>query len=324
MADRESEQSMSKVIKTTLSYDAAGERLDQAISKLFPNHSRSVIQRLIKDGHLTVDGAVVKPSIKVRGGEEIVLEEPPPEPVRFAPQAIDLDVVYEDDHLLVVNKPAGLVVHPGAGNPDGTLVNALLHHSPQVAELPRAGLVHRLDKDTTGLLVVAKTAASHGVLTSSLEAREFLRQYTALCVGVMTAGGTIDAPIARHSHDRTRMCVRADGRSAVTRYRVEERFTAHSLLSVRLETGRTHQIRVHMAHAQYPIVGDPVYGGRLVVPRGASPDLLALLRRFKRQALHATVLGLTHPVTGEWIQWQHDPPTDMQSLIEALRAEGSA
>ena len=232
-----------------------------------------------------------------------------------------MELVYEDDHLLVVNKPAGLVVHPAAGNPDGTLQNALLHHDPALVDLPRAGIVHRLDKDTTGLMVVAKTASAHKTLVEALQAREVKREYRALVTGKPTAGGTVEAPIGRHPAKRTRMAVVSSGKHAITHYRIAERFRIHTLLAVNLETGRTHQIRVHMAHLHYPLVGDPVYGGRVKLPPAADEQTRQMLQSFRRQALHAYRLGLRHPATGEPMQWQADIPEDMQALLECLRED---
>jgi 23S rRNA pseudouridine1911/1915/1917 synthase len=232
-----------------------------------------------------------------------------------------LDVVYEDADLLVINKPAGLVVHPGAGNASGTLLNGLLAHAPQLESLPRAGIVHRLDKDTSGLLLVAKSLPAHTALVRDLAERRVSRQYLAICSGVLTGGGTIDAAIDRHPVDRTRMAVRDDGRPAVTHYTVVERFRAHTCVKVALETGRTHQIRVHFAYRRHPLVGDPVYGGRLALPAGASESLRDALRTFRRQALHATRLELRHPVTGEELVFEAPPPADFQSLLRTLRED---
>ena len=235
-----------------------------------------------------------------------------------------LEILYEDSALIVLNKPPGLVVHPGAGNREGTLVNALLHHAPELANVPRAGVVHRLDKDTSGLLVVARTLAAHTHLVAQLQARTVKREYFAIVAGVMTAGGTIEAPVGRHPSERTRMAVVVGGREAVTHYRVLERFRGHTYVRVNLETGRTHQIRVHMAHLHYPLVGDPTYGGRLRLPADSSSTLREALRHFKRQALHAGVLGLIHPESGAALQWDAPLPADMQQLLEALRSDAES
>jgi 23S rRNA pseudouridine1911/1915/1917 synthase len=240
---------------------------------------------------------------------------------RWRPQSLPLDIVYEDDSVLVINKPAGLVVHPGAGNVDGTLSNALLHHAPELETVPRAGIVHRIDKDTSGLLVVARNLAAQKSLVEQLQARAFDREYEALTQGVMTAGGTVDAPIGRHPVNRLRQAVVPNGKEAITHYRVLEKFRAHTHIRVKLETGRTHQIRVHMAHIHYPLVGDPVYGGRLRIPAGATAELEAALRGFRRQALHAALLGFVHPRSGEFMSWQAPLPEDMVQLLAACRQD---
>jgi len=299
----------------------AGQRLDQVLAALFNDYSRSRLQQWIREGRVLVDGQSRKPKDKVFAGEHVVLNASFEPQVPCAPEPIPLDLVYEDEHLLVVNKPAGLVVHPAAGNPDGTLQNALLHHDPVLVDLPRAGIVHRLDKDTTGLLVVAKTASTHKKLVEALQAREVKREYRALVVGKPTAGGTVEAPIGRHPAKRTRMAVVSSGKHAITHYRIAERFRIHTLLAVRLETGRTHQIRVHMAHIHYPLVGDHVYGGRLKLPTAADEQTRHMLQSFKRQALHAYRLGLEHPATGEPMEWQADIPQDMQALLDCLRED---
>jgi 23S rRNA pseudouridine1911/1915/1917 synthase len=301
--------------------ELAGKRLDQALAQLFPDYSRSRLQQWVKAGLVTLDGVTCRPRDKVLGGEWVALEARLEDQVECRPQAIDLDIVYEDACLILINKPAGLVVHPAAGNPDGTLQNALLHHDPELIQLPRAGIIHRLDKETTGLLVIARTPAAHKALVEQLQAREFDREYRAVVTGVMTAGGSVDEPIGRHPTQRIKMAVHRAGKEAVTHYRVLERFRAHTYLKINLETGRTHQIRVHMAHLRYPLVGDPVYAGRLRQPAGASEQLREALRRFRRQALHALKLGLTHPESGEWMEWESPLPEDMQLLLEALRAD---
>jgi 23S rRNA pseudouridine1911/1915/1917 synthase len=300
--------------------ELAGSRLDSALAHLLPNHSRTRIRSWIDQGHARIAGRSCRPRDRVLGGERIVLQVPRAPAVQVPAQALDLRVVYEDEFILVLDKPAGLVVHPGAGNPDHTLQNALLAYDARLAELPRAGIVHRLDKDTSGLLVVARVATAHTALVRQLAARSVRREYQAVCVGVLTAGGSVDAPIARHRVDRKRMAVRTGGRPAVTHYRVIARFRAHTHLRVVLETGRTHQIRVHLAHLGHPIVGDPVYG-RLRVPRGATSQLIAALRAFKRQALHAERLELEHPATGQRLHWTAPLPDDMQALLDALRAD---
>jgi 23S rRNA pseudouridine1911/1915/1917 synthase len=308
-------------IECRIPADCAGMRLDQAMAVLLPAYSRSRLQRWLKSGQLRVDGRIGRPRDSVTGGEtvsgELTLE---PETVAVA-QNIPLDIRYEDADLLVLDKPAGLVAHPAAGNRDGTLVNALLHRLPELATLPRAGLVHRLDKDTTGLLVVARSLRAHTALVEQLQARRIEREYLAVVDGVPVAGGTVDAPIGRHPVDRQRMAVVAGGKSAVTHYRVLRRFRAHALLRVKLETGRTHQIRVHMAHVRLPLVGDPVYGGRLRVPPNASARCIAAIRDFRRQALHAERLAFTHPATGERMEWRAEMPADLAALVSALRED---
>lgn len=300
---------------------AAGRRFDQALAEMFPDYSRSRLSGWIKSGAVTLDGAQAPPRQLLRGGEQVRLEVELETEVTSAPEDIALDIVHEDEHLLVLNKPAGLVVHPGAGNPAGTLMNALLHHDPKLAELPRAGIVHRLDKDTSGLMVVAKTLPACTALVDLLSRHEVERQYEAVVLGTMVAGGTVDEPIGRSMGDRLRQSVRdeEDGKRAVTHYRLRERFRAHSLLQCQLETGRTHQIRVHLAHIGHPLVGDPLYGGGLKLPKGASAELIATLRGFRRQALHAEKLSFLHPATGEALSFSAERPADQLALIEALR-----
>ncbi|MEJ2508575.1 MAG: 23S rRNA pseudouridine(1911/1915/1917) synthase RluD [Gammaproteobacteria bacterium] len=303
--------------------ELAGQRLDQALAELFSEYSRARLQQWIRDGQVRVNAERWRSKDKVRGGERVEIE------ARVAPredwqaEALPLDIVYEDEALLVVDKPAGLVVHPAAGNRAGTLLNALLHYAPDLAHIPRAGIVHRLDKDTSGLMVVARTLTAQKELVAQLQARSVTREYECVVVGVLTAGGTVDAPIGRHPVQRKRMAVVAGGKPAVTHYRVLERFRGHSHLRVRLETGRTHQIRVHLAHVRHPLVGDPVYGGRLRLPAGASDPLIACLRGFKRQALHAARLALLHPVSGQSVQWESALPADMAELLAVLREDAA-
>ena len=316
---------------TTISHEAdvplaaAGRRFDQALAEMFPDYSRSRLSGWIKSGAVTLDGAQAAPRQLLRGGEQVRLQVELDNEVTSAPEDIALDIVHEDEHLLVLNKPAGLVVHPGAGNPAGTLLNALLHHDSRLAELPRGGIVHRLDKDTSGLMVVAKTLATCTALIDLLSRHEVERQYEAVVLGTMVSGGMVDAPIGRHMGDRLRQSVRdeEDGKHAVTHYRLRERFRAHSLLQCQLETGRTHQIRVHMAHINHALLGDPLYGGGLKLPKGASPELIATLRDFRRQALHAERLSFVHPVYRELIQFEAGRPADLESLISALRRDAA-
>jgi 23S rRNA pseudouridine1911/1915/1917 synthase len=307
--------------EATIPGEFCGSRLDQALSRLFPAFSRNRLKGWIESGDARVDGAVWRPRDKVQGGERVTLTAVMENQVECRPEAIELNVVFEDDDILVVDKPAGLVVHPAAGNWSGTLQNGLLHHAPGLIQVPRAGIVHRLDKDTSGLLVVAKTLPAHTALVAQLQARSMKREYLAVISGLPVAGNTVDAPIGRHPTQRTRMAVTPGGKPAVTHFRVAERFRAHCLLEVRLETGRTHQIRVHLAHLHYPIVGDPVYGGRLRLPKEAGEALIETLRGFRRQALHAARLSLEHPATGETMRWQSGMPADMRDLVEVLRAD---
>ena len=298
---------------------SAGRRFDAVLAELFPEYSRSRLSAWIKTGDVLLDGRQVRPRDPVRGGEQVELVAVVETQVRAEPEDIPLRILHEDDQVIVIDKPAGLVVHPGAGNPDGTLVNGLLHHDPALATLPRAGIVHRLDKDTSGVMMVARTLPAHTALVAQLSAREVHRQYLAVVVGALVSGGTADAAIDRHPRDRIRMAVREDGRDAVTHFRLRERFRAHTLLECRLETGRTHQIRVHMAHLKHPIVGDPLYGGALKLPKAATDALVAALRGFKRQALHAESLQFIPPVSGEPVRCEAPVPPDMQALVAALR-----
>jgi 23S rRNA pseudouridine1911/1915/1917 synthase len=299
----------------------AGMRLDQALAKALPQYSRARLHGWIEAGAVHVDGRQPRPRDIVKGGEQINIEAHIQPENRVAPEAMPLEVLFKDRALFVINKPPGLVVHPGAGNAAHTLQNALLALDSKLALVPRAGIVHRLDKNTSGLLVIARTPEAHTALVSALAAREVKREYVAICTGVMIGGGTVDQPIGRHRSVRTRMAVRGDGRDAVTHYRVGKRFRAHTLVNVELETGRTHQIRVHLAHIGHPVVGDPLYGGRRRLPRGASAALIAALEKFKRQALHAARLELAHPLTGNLVYWQAPLPNDMIQLIAALETD---
>ena len=302
----------------------AGRRLDAVVAELFPEYSRSRLSAWIKSGDLVVDGAPARPRDPVRGGEAIALTVVEDVQTHAVAEDIPLDVLYEDEHVFVLDKPAGLVVHPGAGNPAGTLVNALLHRDPGLDKLPRAGIVHRLDKDTSGVMVVARTLPAHTALVAQLSAREVHRQYLAVVVGALVSGGTVAAAIDRHPRDRLRMAVREDGKDAVTHYRLRERFRANTALECRLETGRTHQIRVHMAHLKHPILGDPLYGGSLKLPKGASEELIAVLRGFRRQALHAEVLEFAHPVSFDPVRCEAPVPEDMRELMRVLREDAAA
>ncbi|MFC0709849.1 23S rRNA pseudouridine(1911/1915/1917) synthase RluD [Azorhizophilus paspali] len=311
-------------LRAEVPVELGGQRLDQVAAQLFAEHSRSRLAAWIKDGRLTVDGAALRPRDIVHGGALLELDAEQQAQGEWIAQAIELDIVHEDEQILVLNKPAGLVVHPAAGHADGTLLNALLHHVPGLVNVPRAGIVHRLDKDTTGLMVVAKTLQAQTRLVEQLQKRSVSRIYEAIVIGVITAGATIDAPIGRHGQQRQRMAVVEGGKPAVSHYRVLERFRAHTHARIKLETGRTHQIRVHMAHIGYPLVGDPVYGGRFRIPPAASPTLVQALREFPRQVLHARFLELDHPASGERLKWEAPLPDDFVWLLTLLRQDNEA
>jgi len=313
-----------QTLTATVPDSAAGRRFDAVLAELFPDYSRSRLAAWIKSGDARLNGQEVRPRDPVQGGEAVELNIVLDTQTHAVAEAIALDILYEDSEVIVLDKPAGLVVHPGAGNPAGTLVNALLHHDPGLSALPRAGIVHRLDKDTSGAMVVARTLPAHTSLVEQLSARDVHRQYLAVVVGALVSGGTANAAIDRHPRDRLRMGVREDGKDAVTHYRLRERFRAHTLLECRLETGRTHQIRVHMQHLKHPIVGDPLYGGPLKLPKGATEGLIETLRGFKRQALHAETLEFRHPASGEPIRCTAPVPADLQRLVAELRADTRA
>jgi 23S rRNA pseudouridine1911/1915/1917 synthase len=321
----DADDSERELLEASVPLAAAGRRFDQVLAELFPDFSRSRLSEWIKSGDALLDGRLVKPKEAVRGGEPITLSVRMEVETDAQPEDIPLDILYQDEDVLVVNKPAGLVVHPGAGNPRGTLVNALLNFDARLAELARAGIVHRLDKDTSGLMVVARTLRAHTSLVEQLSGREVHRQYLAVVQGTMVAGSTVNAPIGRHPTDRVRMAVvKEGGRDAVTHYRVREKFRAHTLVECRLETGRTHQIRVHMAHVRHPIVGDPLYGGSYRQPKAATEALAARLQGFRRQALHAEKLTFRHPATGEPVTTDAPMPEDMLGLLHDLREDTAA
>ncbi len=307
-----------------ISEELAGLRLDQALARLLPQYSRQRLQGWIAAGAVRLDGAVPRSKDKVLGGEQVRIQAQIEVETTIVAESLPVAVVYEDEALRIINKAAGVVVHPGAGNPGKTLQNALLGLDPRLALVPRAGLIHRLDKDTSGLMVVARTVEAHTALVAALAEREIERRYVAVCLGVLTGGRTVDEPIGRHRSARTKMTVRADGREAVTHLRIMQRFRAHTQVLAQLETGRTHQIRVHLAHIGHPVVGDPVYGARRRYPAGASEELRSTLDGFHRQALHAVELALTHPFTGEALSWAAPLPADMQALIAALGADQRA
>ncbi len=311
---------------TKIPESEAGNRLDKALSALYPDYSRARLQQWIRDGSILINGLPKKPKDKVKGGETVEINAELEEVVVWKPQILPLVVLYEDEDLIVVNKPAGLVVHPGVGNKDNTLVNALLHHAPELAQLPRAGIIHRIDKETSGVLVVARSLKAHTFLVKQLQLHEFDREYQAITTGTLIAGGTIDAPMGRHPIHRTRMAVVdiQKGKSAITHYRIIKRFRAHTHIRVHLETGRTHQIRVHMAYKRHPLVGDPVYGGRLKIPPKSTDSFKESLRKFPRQALHAIRLGFLHPKTKEKMEWTAALPNDMQELLAVLEEDKQA
>jgi 23S rRNA pseudouridine1911/1915/1917 synthase len=304
--------------------DMGGQRLDQVAALLFAEHSRSRLSAWIKEGLLTVDGAAARPRDIVHGGSLLALEAEQEAQGEWVAQDIELNIVYEDEQILVIDKPAGLVVHPAAGHADGTLLNALLHHVPDIINVPRAGIVHRLDKDTTGLMVVAKTIEAQTRLVDQLQKRSVSRIYECIVIGVIPSGGKINAPIGRSSSQRQRMAVTDGGKPAITHYRVLERYRSHTHSRVKLETGRTHQIRVHMSHIGYPLVGDQVYGGRFRIPPAANPSMVQSLKEFPRQALHARFLELDHPTTGERMKWQSPLPDDFVWLLTLLRQDREA
>lgn len=304
--------------------ELGGHRLDQAVAEMFPDYSRSRLKSWIQQGDLRVDGEIRRPRDKLLGGEQVQIDTQVEQQERWEAEEIALDIIFEDEQILVLNKPAGLVVHPGAGNQDGTLLNALLFHCPDIAAVPRAGIVHRLDKDTTGLMVVAKTLEAQTDLVAQLQDRAMGREYEAVVNGVMTGGGCVDEPMGRHPKQRQKMAVHPMGKEAITHYRVLQKYRGHTHVRLKLETGRTHQIRVHMAHLHYPLVGDPLYAGRMRQPKGISYDLQGLLRNFKRQALHAKRLELFHPTTGEQMEWEVPLPDDMVALLAELKTDAAS
>lgn len=309
---------MDNNLKLEITEELAGMRLDQAMAGLLPNYSRSQIQQWIQKGHVLLDGLPPRQRDKVATGSIVELSVPPVVVSEAQAEAIPLNIVHEDQGVLVINKPAGLVVHPGAGNLSGTLMNALIHHDKNLSCLPRAGIVHRIDKDTTGLLVIAKTESIRLKLIEQFEHHRLERTYVAIVDGVLVAGSSVDAPVGRHPRDRMRMAVNPNGKKAVTHYRIKNKYRSHTSLSLTLETGRTHQIRVHMAHIKHPIIGDPLYGGRLKIPPASTDQLKNELKLFKRQALHAMRLKMNHPLSNEVVEWQCELPDDMQNLITAL------
>ncbi len=302
--------------------DLGGKRLDQVVSILCPQHSRARLQAWIRSGQVSVDGRNLRQRTILRGGEIITINAVyDNSETRWSRDALPLDILHVDEALLIINKPAGLVVHPGAGNPDHTLLNALIYHYPELERIPRAGIVQRLDKDTSGLMVIARAPESHTALVEQMQQRAITREYQAVVAGRLTAGGTVEAPIGRHPVNRKQMAVVPGGRAAVTHYRMIKRYPAHTHVLCRLETGRTHQIRVHMAHIRHPVIGDPVYSGRPRFPRQVSDNLRVALATFPRQALHASRLELMHPDTGATMSWESPLPDDIRRLLSALDLE---
>jgi len=308
-----------KTLTLILPESVANLRIDQALSQQLPEYSRTQIKQWIDQGDILLNGQRIAAKTKVKGGEEVSITIIPPEPLTNEAQDIPLNIVFEDEHVLIIDKPVGLVVHPGAGNSDRTLLNALLHYHPPLTHLPRAGILHRLDKDTSGLLMIAKTTTALQSLGKQLDARTLVREYQAVVYGPLISGGTVQAAIDRHPLNRKRMAVVETGKPAVTHYRVAERFRYHTHLNLKLETGRTHQIRVHMAHIRHPIVGDAAYGGRVKLGKNMTEELIQSLRQFKRQALHAFALGFSHPITKEFIRVTSELPDDINALLTALR-----
>jgi 23S rRNA pseudouridine1911/1915/1917 synthase len=313
----------SQYIAAIVPAEEAGKRLDKVLALLFSDFSRSRLQQWLKRGLVLVDGEVLRAKHHLRGGEKIELTVELVDEVECQPEPIPLDLIYQDESLIVINKPAGLVVHPAAGNWAGTLQNGLLHFDSSLAQVPRAGIVHRLDKETSGLLVIARTLQAHKSLVDQFQARTIKREYRAIAQGVMIAGGRVDEPLGRNPNNRLKMAVVASGKPAVTHYKIKERFRTHSYLQVNLETGRTHQIRVHMAHIRHPLLGDPLYAGRLRMPKGLTEEIRDKLQLFRRQALHARTLGLVHPESGEFIEWSAPLPDDMQQILETLRQDAA-
>ena len=308
-------------IDTVIPEEMSGKRLDQALAKLLPEHSRARLQGWIRDGYVLIDKKIMRPRDKIQGGEQVEIQAEIEVQVSASPENIPLEIIFEDEYLIIINKPAGLIVHPGAGNPQHTLMNALLHHDQKLDQIPRAGIVHRLDKDTSGLLVIARTPQSHTSLVKQLQTRDMHREYVTIVSGVMTAGGTIDQPIGRHPKHRTRMAIVKNGRTAITHYRIIRKYRHHTQLQVNLETGRTHQIRVHMTWYHHPIIGDPVYGAKKQLVKGMDSNLANIVTAFPRQALHARAIQLLHPHSDELMTWEAPIPEDITELIDSLELD---
>ena len=312
---------MTELLSAEVPESLAGNRLDQIAAKLFPEYSRARLQSLIKEGKLLVNGKESRAKDRLILGDQIAVTVEPQKPLDHQAEPIPLNTVYEDDALLIINKDAGRVVHPAAGNRSGTILNGLLHLIPDLKTIPRAGIVHRLDKDTTVIMVVAKTSGSYASLVNQLTQRTIKREYEAVVVGVLTGGGVVNAPIGRHPVHRKKQAVNEVGKEAITHYRIISRYRSHTHVQLNLETGRTHQIRVHMAHINHRLVGDPLYGGRLQMPVASSPGLTNILQNFKRQALHAKSLTFMHPETGRQVSWEVETTNDMRELLVALRSD---
>ena len=312
---------MTELLSAEVPESLAGNRLDQIAAKLFPEYSRARLQSLIKEGKLLVNGKESRAKDRLILGDQIAVTVEPQKPLDHQAEPIPLNTVYEDDALLIINKDAGRVVHPATGNRSGTILNGLLHLIPDLKTIPRAGIVHRLDKDTTGIMVVAKTSGSYASLVNQLTQRTIKREYEAVVVGVLTGGGVVNAPIGRHPVHRKKQAVNEVGKEAITHYRIISRYRSHTHVQLNLETGRTHQIRVHMAHINHRLVGDPLYGGRLQMPVASSPGLTNILQNFKRQALHAKSLTFMHPETGRQVSWEVETTNDMRELLVALRSD---
>ena len=308
-------------IYTVIPEEMSGKRLDQALAKLLPEHSRARLQGWIRDGYVLIDKKLMRPRDKIQGGEQVEIRAEIEVQISASPENIPLQIVFEDEYLIIINKPAGLIVHPGAGNPQHTLMNALLHHDQKLEQVPRAGIVHRLDKDTSGLLVIARTPQSHTSLVKQLQTRDMHREYVTIVSGTMTAGGTIDQPIGRHPKHRTRMAIVKNGRTAITHYRIIRKYRHHTQLQVNLETGRTHQIRVHMTWHHHPIIGDPVYGTKKQLVKGMDSNLANIVTAFPRQALHARAIQLLHPHSDELMTWEAPIPEDITALIDSLELD---
>ena len=310
---------MNELLSAEVSEDLAGNRLDQIAANLFPRYSRTRLQSLIKKGNLLVNGRESLAKERLQLGDKITVTIEPIPTLEYRAEQVPLNIVFEDESLIVLNKDAGIVVHPAAGNWTGTLLNGLLHWQPELKAIPRAGIVHRLDKDTSGIMVVAKTIESHTSLVNQLQQRSVKREYEAVVIGVMTGGGVVDAPLGRHPVYRKKQAVNEAGKEAITHYKVIDRYRSHTHVQLNLETGRTHQIRVHMAHINHRLVGDPLYGGRLQMPVASSPELRNVLQNFKRQALHAKKISFTHPETGRQMEWEVERTEDMQELLTSLK-----